>query len=150
MKCEQQTDAYEYANSGRHQTPNKKILNLCKSNEMNLLNTNPERFIVEGYCLKYPTDPGDQNIKEEDMVVRPQNHKWADYEESMEWKFISTTGLPTYETCEFCCASGPAYKQCANCTLDEYHIVYHKDFILDYQALSKKMGKPVGGPCEVL
>jgi hypothetical protein len=75
-------------------------------------------------------------------VVQPQNHKWADYEESKEWKFFSATGLPTYGTCEFCLASGPAYKQCAHCTLDEYQIVYRKDFILDSQALSKKMGKP--------
>jgi hypothetical protein len=35
---------------------------------MNLLNMNPERYIIEGYCLKYPTDPGVQNINEEDVV----------------------------------------------------------------------------------
>jgi hypothetical protein len=72
---------------------------------MNLLNMNPERYVIEGYCLKYPTDPGDQNINEEDVVRGPQNHKCSDYEESKEWKFISTTGLPTYGTCEFCWAS---------------------------------------------
>jgi hypothetical protein len=41
------------------------------------LNTNPMRYIVKGYCLKYPNDPRDQNIKDED-VVHPANHKWKD------------------------------------------------------------------------
>jgi hypothetical protein len=63
-----------------HQT--KKKHNLSKSIDINLLNMNPERYIIEGYCLKYPTDPGDQNINEEDVVRGPQNHKCSDYEES--------------------------------------------------------------------
>jgi hypothetical protein len=48
------------------------------------LNTNPKRYIVKGYYVKYPNDPGDQNINDED-AVGPANHKWANQEEKRSW-----------------------------------------------------------------
>jgi hypothetical protein len=68
--------------------------------------------------------------------------KWADFEENKKWINMSSLGLPTYGACEFCWASEPTYKKCTNCTLDEYQVVYRKNFILDSQTLAKKMGKP--------
>ena len=62
--------AYDYANSGCHRTPNEKITKFEKTTKMDELNMNPKRYIVRDCCLKYPTDPEDQNIHEE-YVVRP-------------------------------------------------------------------------------
>jgi hypothetical protein len=62
--------AYDYANSGYHRTLNEMITKFEKTIEMSELNTSPKRYIVRDYyCLKYPsTDPGDQDIHEEDVV----------------------------------------------------------------------------------
>jgi hypothetical protein len=41
----------------------------------------PKQYIIKDYCKKYPTDPGDQNMHEDD-VVQARNKKWADSTES--------------------------------------------------------------------
>ena len=104
-------------------------------------NTNPMRYIVKGYCLKYPNDPGDQNIKDEDFV-RPPNHKWTDQGDE-NYKLATTksvVGLPMYGTCGMCTASGPAYKQCIFCTIGDYQTLYLGKYILDSQTFAKIFG----------
>jgi hypothetical protein len=102
-------------------------------------NTNPMRYIVKGYCKKYPNDPGDQDIHEED-VARPSNHKWAE-KGNHNWKVVSTVRIPTYGTCGICWNSGPAYKMCKECSLGEYQVVVYNNYILDSQKIAELLGK---------
>jgi hypothetical protein len=97
------------------------------------------RYIVKGYCKKYPNDPGDQDIHEED-VARPSNHKWAEVRKH-KMKVVSTVGIPTYGTCRICWNSGPAYKMCKECGLVEYQVVVYKKYILDSQKIAELLGK---------
>jgi hypothetical protein len=111
------------------------------------LNTNPRGCIVRDYCSKYPTtDPGDQDINEEN-VVRPQKHKWADKEDiTRSWRLDanrkSSAVFLTYRTCGTCWTSGPVcYKKCSRCDLEEYQAVQCNNYILDSQTIAKKLGK---------
>ena len=102
-------------------------------------NTNPMRYIVKNYCKKYPNDPGDQDIHEED-VARPSNHRWAERQKH-DMKVTSTVGIPTYGTCSLCWNSGPAYKMCKKCGLVEYQVVVYDKYILDSQTIAELLGK---------
>jgi hypothetical protein len=103
----------------------------------------PTRYIIKDYCKKYPNNPGDQNIHDDD-VVRPLNKKWSDSTESErcrpQLKRKSCVGLRTYGNCGSCWASGPAYKSCITCVCDEYRCVTSFGYVLDSQTLAQKLG----------
>jgi hypothetical protein len=102
-------------------------------------NTNPKYYIIRDYCKKYPNDPGDQDINEED-VARPTNHKWVEGRLEMEQRMKTVVSIPTYGTCSICWNSGPAYKQCIKCGVVEYQVVNFKDYILDSQKIAELLG----------
>jgi hypothetical protein len=108
----------------------------------NFKNTNPMRYTVEGCCLKYPNDPGDQNIKDED-VVRPVNLKWTD-QGNPKWRQDanrkSVVGLLTSGTCHLCTASGPAYNLCIFCSSGQYQTLHYGEYILDSQTVADRFG----------
>jgi hypothetical protein len=90
---------------------------------VNNMNPNPMRYIIRDYCLKYPTDPRDQDIHEAD-VVRPPNHLWETIDESrIQAGKKSIVGILTYGTCYSCSASGPAYKNCIACMINTFLIL---------------------------
>jgi hypothetical protein len=103
-------------------------------------NPNPMRYIVRDYCRKYPDDPGDEDIHDED-VVRPPNHKWATREEMRTVKFKSIVGFNTYGTCGVCWSSGPVFKTCIQCDNDKYQIVSHGKYDMDSQTIAILLNK---------
>jgi hypothetical protein len=74
MRMQTPEYAYDYANSGCHEIPNEKITKFEKTTEMSELNMRqykPKRYIVNDYWKKYPTNLGEQNIHD-DEVIRPR------------------------------------------------------------------------------
>jgi hypothetical protein len=95
------------------------------------------RYIIKDYCKKYPNDPGDQNIHDDD------NKKWGDTRETDFWRLeanrLSCVGLLTYGNCGSCWSSGHAYKSCITCVCDEYRVVESHRHVLDSQTISEKL-----------
>jgi hypothetical protein len=62
-------------------------------------------YIVVGYTQ----DQESKCIRDEDVIVRPLNHRWcvAGGEETRTWRLKSKPVQPTYGSCEHCCKSGP-------------------------------------------
>jgi hypothetical protein len=76
-------------------------------------------------------------------VVQPGIHKWADQDESSDWRLAAgrkiIVGFLTYRTCYGCAASGPASKDCIFCH-GKYQILHYGNYILNSQAMSEKFG----------
>jgi hypothetical protein len=77
----------------------------CDKQNHDRINGNRKLYIVKRYCRKYPDDPGGQPINDDD-VVRPANHLWANHEESQIWRNTITRKSNTHST---------AYGLCCNC-----------------------------------
>ena len=52
----------------------------------------------------------------------------------------SVVGLLTYDTCDMCTASGPAYNHCIFCTSGQYQTLHAGKYILDSQTVAKRFG----------
>jgi hypothetical protein len=94
---------------------------------------------------KYPDDPGDQPINDDDVVL-PANHLWANHEESQTWRKTitrkSNTYCTTYGLCCNCYTSGPNNMGCLDgCTTGEYKTIQYGDYTFDCQTIAEKLGK---------
>ena len=117
----------------------------CDKKNHDRRNGNRKLHIVERYCRKYPDDPGDQPINDDD-VVRPANHLWANHEESQTWRKAITrkrnTDCTTYGLCCNCYTSGPNNMGCLDgCGTGEYKTVQYGDYTFDCQTIAEKLGK---------
>jgi hypothetical protein len=85
----------------------------CDRQNRDIQNGNQKLYIVSHYWRKYADDPGDQLINDED-VVRPENHLWADHTESKKWRSRvdrkSNIYSTTYGLCNNCYTSGPIHQ----------------------------------------
>jgi hypothetical protein len=117
----------------------------CDKQNHDRRNGNRKLYIVEHYCRKYPDDPGDQPLNDDD-VVRPTNHLWANHEESQTWRNAITrksiTHSTTYGLCCNCYTSGPINMGCLDgCGTGEYKTVQCGNYTFDCQTIAEKLGK---------
>jgi hypothetical protein len=115
----------------------------CDKQNRDIRNGNWKLYIIAHYCRKYPDDPGDQLINDED-VVQPENHLWADHTESKKWRSSidrkGNTCSTTYGLCNNCYISGPINMECIN-GCGEYKAVQHGNYAFDCQTVAEKLGK---------
>jgi hypothetical protein len=101
--------------------------------------------MVKHYCRKYPDDPGDQPINDDD-VVRPANHLWENHEETQTWRSAknrkSITHSTTYGLCCNCYTSGPIKMGFLDgCGSGEYKTVQYGDYTFDCKTIAEKLCK---------
>jgi hypothetical protein len=94
---------------------------------------------MRDYCQKYPTDPGEHDINEEDVAIL-LNHKWAEHALQTEEKLKTDVGIPTYGTCSICWNSGPVYMKCIECGAVGYQVMHFRHYIRDSQTIAKLLG----------